>query len=69
DSKIYASLKWRTAIQPSPLPADWNTDSLVLSDGFAYAFSPGMNITKIPEIWDQIESTLTEIKQVDQQKL
>lgn len=69
DSKIYASLKWRTAIQPSPLPSDWNTDSLVLSDGFAYAFSPGMNITKIPEIWDQIESTLTEIKQVDQQKL
>ena len=58
------TLNLRELIQPSGLPAKWMTDELVLSDGFSHAFSPGVDSSAIPGIWDQILSTLTEIEEI-----
>ncbi|MHC1772050.1 MAG: ABC transporter substrate-binding protein [Flexilinea sp.] len=61
NSKIYQSLNLRKYIRPLQLSADWNISSLVLADGFEHVFNASTPYDKIPDIWVQIQETLSEI--------
>lgn len=61
NSKIYQSLNLRKYIRPLQLSTDWNISSLVLADGFEHVFNASTPYDKIPDIWMQIQETLSEI--------
>ena len=64
NSKIYQSLKWQDYILSQPLDSDWFETRLVLADGFSHIFNASISKDQIPMIWQQIEETVQEIKNI-----
>lgn len=63
--KLLQTLSWREEVMPFPVNGEWNTDSLVLSDGFANVFSLTTKMEDIPGIWKQIGESIAEIKTIN----
>ncbi len=62
--KLYQSLSLRQYLVKSGADENWTQDRLILSDGFGYIFNPSMTSENIPNIWEQIGSSIAEISTV-----
>lgn len=62
--KLYQSLSLRQYLVNSSADENWTQDQLILSDGFAYIFNPSTAAEDIPNIWEQIGSSIAEISTV-----
>ncbi len=64
EDKLYQSLSQRQYLVNSGADENWLTDRLILSDGFAYIFNLSATSADIPNIWEQIGSSIAEISAV-----
>ena len=62
--KLYQTLSLRQYMADRDADGHWLTDQRILSDGFAYIFNLSVTAEDIPNIWDQIGSSIAEINAV-----
>lgn len=64
EDKLYQTLSYRQYLVNNDADANWLTDQLILSDGFAYIFNPSVSAEGIAGIWEQIGSSISEVSAV-----
>ncbi len=64
EDKLYQTLSLRQYRVNSDADEHWLTDQRILSDGFAYIFNLSVTAEDIPDIWEQIGSSIAEINAV-----
>ncbi len=62
--KLYQTLSLRQYMVNRDADDHWLTDQRILADGFAYIFNLSATAEDIPNIWDQIGSSIAEINAV-----